>query len=89
MRFAAGQERVDDSTVTGSGQDTGGPTGGYAVLDLFARTSVAERFHLSIGVTNLLDKRYQQHVNPLPQGVTTQPIAAPGRGLFLTGRLEF
>ncbi|MBF0326425.1 MAG: TonB-dependent receptor [Alphaproteobacteria bacterium] len=89
MRFAAGQERVDDSTVTGSGQDTGGPTGGYAVVDLFARTSVAERIHLSIGVTNLLDKRYQQHVNPLPQGVTTQPIAAPGRSLFLTGRLEF
>jgi iron complex outermembrane receptor protein len=89
MRFAAGQERVDDSTVTGSGQDTGGPTGGYAVFDLFARTSVTERFHLSMGVTNLLDKRYQQHVNPLPQGVTTQPIAAPGRSLFLAGRLEF
>jgi iron complex outermembrane receptor protein len=89
LRFAAGQHRVDDSTATGSAQDTGGPTGGYGLVDLFAGLVAADRFAVTLGIANLLDKRYQMHVNPLPQGVTTQPLAAPGRSLFLTATMTF
>ncbi|MGE5504200.1 MAG: TonB-dependent receptor domain-containing protein [Actinomycetota bacterium] len=89
LGFAGTQHRIDASSATGSGADTGGATAGYAVVDLFSGLALTKAVALTVGVTNLLDKRYHLHVNQMPQGPTTQPQRAPGRSLFVTASVSF
>ena len=89
LGFAATQHQVDASTVTGSGQDTGGKSPGYAVVDLFTGLTMENGLGLSAGIGNILDKRYHLHINPVPQSTTTLPQRAPGRSFFLMSSLAF
>ncbi|CAA7618459.1 Outer membrane receptor protein [Candidatus Terasakiella magnetica] len=89
LGFAATQNRIDADTSTGSGQDTTGATGGWATLDLFCGMVFYDRLGLSAGVSNLLDKRYHLHANPMPQSATTRAQYAPGRSVFVMGSLAF
>ena len=83
LSFAGTQHEVDDNPYAGSAEDTNGPTAGYAVLDLFTGLQVNHRLGISAGVSNLLDKRYRQHVVPFPESPVTHALEAPGRSLFL------
>ncbi len=88
-RFAGTQSFVDSSSATGSGLDNGGKTGGWVVFDLLSTWNVANRLLLNCGVTNLLDKRYRNHINPLPQGAIAFPMEAPGRSGFVSTTIAF
>lgn len=62
VRAAAKQNRVDDDPMTGSGLDTG-KTPGWGVVDLYGRYHFSDSVSLDIGVDNLFDKEYAQHLN--------------------------
>jgi iron complex outermembrane receptor protein len=62
VRFAAEQTRVDDNRMTGSGVDAG-PTPGWVVLDLDGTVDVGAGFGLQIGVANVFDRTYANHLN--------------------------
>jgi len=89
VSFALSQNRIDASTASGSGEDTSGATAGWALFDLFGGLALGDRFSLTSGVSNLLDKRYHLHVNPMPQSPTTRFLEAPGRNFFLMGSVFF
>ena len=87
--FAASQNRIDQSTASGSGQDTAGGTAGWGLLDLFAGAALGERAAITAGIANLLDKHYHLHVNPMPQSPTTRLQWAPGRSAFIQATVSF
>ena len=89
LNFAATQHRVDAYNSTGSGEDTGGQTPGYAVWDLFAGVTVYNHIAISAGIANIFNKEYHPHINPLPDGPTTQPLEAPGRAAFVMASVGF
>ncbi len=62
IRWAAAQDRVDDSPLTGSGQDYG-ETPGYAVLDLAGQYRILESLSVFAGVDNVFDRTYANHLN--------------------------
>lgn len=82
-RGAARQTRVDSDPLTGSGLDAG-KTAAWGVLDIFAQWSPGERWRLDVGVDNLLDKRYAQHLNRAsafdPQQIQ---VNEPGRSAWV------
>ena len=84
VRFADQQTRVDDDPNTGSGQDTG-KTPGWGVLDLFARYDFNDAMSLDVGVDNVFDKTYYQHLNreSSPFDPSVQAINEPGRSFWL------
>lgn len=88
-RLVAAKRAVDGSTVTGSGQDTGGPAGGFATFDLYSGINLGQRVWLSAGVENLFDQLYREHVKGLPQISAVAPPNAPGRTLVLRGVVGF
>lgn len=89
LRAAATQTRVDDDPTTGSGRDVG-KTDGYVAQDLFASVSVAEPVELRLGVTNLFDTSYADHMN---RGSAFDPtevqVNEPGRSVYLQLRAAF
>ena len=62
LRAAAKQTRVDDDPLTGSGLDSG-ETPAWAVLDLYGRYRISDQVSLDLGIDNLFDKEYAQHLN--------------------------
>lgn len=62
VRSAAGQSRVDDDPLDGSGLDAG-ETPGWAVLDLYARMELGDHWSLNLGIDNVFDRTYAQHLN--------------------------
>lgn len=89
LRGAATQTRVDDDPTTGSGRDTG-RTDGYLVQDLFASVSVVEPVELRLGVTNLFDATYADHLNRASTFDPTEvQVNEPGRSVYLQLRAAF
>ena len=82
VRAAATQTRVDTASSTGiagQGLDVG-ETSGWAVLDLYGRYDVTDSLRLDIGVDNILDKTYAQHLNRANAFDPTQvQVNEPGR----------
>ncbi|MBC8267271.1 MAG: TonB-dependent copper receptor [Rhodospirillaceae bacterium] len=79
----ARQGRVDDDSSTGSGRDTG-KTGGYVTADLYASRSIYDNFELGFGVSNLLDKKYANHLNTSSSfDATETQVNEPGRSFYL------
>lgn len=77
VRFAAQQHEID----TASGLDTI-QTPEYAVLDLYGGYNFTRKTSLKIGVDNVFDKLYAEHVNRAYIGIfgdPTQRIYEPGR----------
>jgi iron complex outermembrane receptor protein len=62
VRWADDQTRVDDNPVTGSGVDYG-PTAGYGVLDLEGSFAWKRGLELLVGLENVFDKTYADHLN--------------------------
>jgi iron complex outermembrane receptor protein len=82
-RFAAKQTRVDDNPMTGSGLDAG-QTPGWGVLDLDGSLEIGAGFGLQLGVTNVFDRTYANHLNRAslfdPEPVQ---VNEPGRSYWL------
>lgn len=88
MRAAARQTRADIGAVT-SGQDTE-KTGGYAVFDIYGKVWTFKPFNVALGVTNVLDKTYSNHLNrssSFDNEVTK--VNEPGRSFFLRVNAQF
>jgi iron complex outermembrane receptor protein len=62
VRGAATQTRVDDDPLVGSGLDVG-ETSGWAVLDLYGRYELSDAVAVDLGVDNVFDHAYAQHLN--------------------------
>ncbi len=89
LQGALKQSRVDDNIMMGSGRDAG-ETDGYATLDLFASLTVMQNTKLRIGVSNLFDKFYANHLNRESlNDATTVRVDEPGRSFYFRIQSEF
>ncbi|HTH15197.1 MAG TPA: TonB-dependent receptor [Magnetospirillum sp.] len=79
LRAVAAKRAVDSSITTGSGMDTAGPAGGFAVLDLYAGMNFGDSLALSVGVDNVFDKLYREHLKATPNNSAGVMPNAPGR----------
>ena len=77
--------------ATGSGLDAR-KTPGYGVVDLFGGVAIARLGRLGLGVDNLLDKTWADHLNRGNQDpFNPDPVQVnePGRTLWANWRQEF
>lgn len=81
-RFVRKQNRV--ATVFSRGSED--KTGGFATADVGATWRYAKSQSLRIGVKNLFDREYHEH---LTEGVSGQEFHMPGRSLVLSWRGNF
>ncbi len=77
LQFARRQDRID-------GDIDAGVTPGYGVLDLYAGRALGESAELKVGVDNLLDKRYAEHLSSesVLDGTSVR-VNEPGRSIWL------
>ena len=89
LRLVAEQTRVDDNAATGSGFDEG-ETDGFAVLDLYAGAQLYDRVGLRLGLENVFDADYREHVarHTLDSRQRSR-INAPGRSVFVNAIVTF
>lgn len=81
-RFVRRQNRV--ATVFSRGSENATP--GFATADVGATWRYAKSQSLRIGVKNLFDREYHEH---LAEGVSGQEIAMPGRSLVVAWKGDF
>lgn len=89
LRMVAGKRAVDSDTRTGSGMDTAGPAGGFATLDLYGGISLGDSLALTLGVDNVFDKLYREHLKATPHTSTGVMPNAPGRTFVMRALLTF
>jgi iron complex outermembrane receptor protein len=86
IRWVADQDRIDRGRGNIAGQDVA-PADSFTVLSLNGSYRVSTRINLSMGVDNLLDETYSEHLSragAMVAGyVQSQRIAEPGRTLWL------
>ncbi len=89
LRMVARQDRADADPATGSGYDPE-TTAGFGVLDLFAGLQFSDRVGLQLGIDNVLDRNYAEHV---PFRTTDDTnfgfVNAPGRFAWLRVVVSF
>jgi iron complex outermembrane receptor protein len=89
LRAADRQTRVDDDTSTGSGLDAG-KTGDWVTLDLHVGYKIGAHGEFELGVKNLFDKEYAQHLNkPNSFDPNATQINEPGRSVWAGVNLQF
>lgn len=89
MRWAARQGLVDTDRTTGTGRDVG-KTPGYAVFDMNVSTRALRPFEISLGVSNLFDRRWADHLNRADLSDPGEiQVNEPGRSVFLRARVRF
>ncbi|MBF0174211.1 MAG: TonB-dependent copper receptor [Magnetococcales bacterium] len=89
LRLAAQQTRVDDNATTGSGLDVGKTTG-FQSLDLYGGYRFSNGVKLKLGINNLFDQEYAEHLNQASQFDTSQvQVNEPGRSFWLTAGVDF
>jgi iron complex outermembrane receptor protein len=82
LDMAAKQTRVDNN-MDGTGRDVG-ETPGYAVLDLYASVDILQPFELRVGINNVFDKTYANHINKSNSfDVDEVQVNEPGRSFFM------
>ncbi|HLO77043.1 MAG TPA: TonB-dependent receptor, partial [Magnetospirillum sp.] len=79
LRAVASKRAVDSDFATGSGMDTAGPAGGFATLDLYSGVSFGDQVAVTLGVDNVFDKLYREHLKATPNNSTGVMPNAPGR----------
>ncbi|NVJ93272.1 MAG: TonB-dependent receptor [Methylocystaceae bacterium] len=89
MRGSAKQNRADIETNNSSGLDVG-ETGGYAVFDMYGKIYSLKFAEVSLGMTNIFDKTYANHLNQ-PNGFdnTVTQVNEAGRSVFLRVNAKF
>jgi iron complex outermembrane receptor protein len=91
LRWADRQSRADDDPSTGSGLDAR-ETPGHGVFDLFLRASLGRLGELGLGVDNLFDKTWADHLNRANQDpFNPDPVQVnePGRTAWANWRQTF
>jgi len=91
VRWATRQSRADDDPATGSGLDAR-ETPGHAVLDLYGVIATGRLGQLRLGIDNLLDKTYADHLNRANQDpFNPDPVQVnePGRTAWASWHVEF
>ena len=84
LRAAARQDRIDADPTTGSGLDAG-PTAGWAVVDVFASRDLNRSWQVRVGIDNLFDREYAQHLNRSSAFDATQVrVDEPGRAIWVS-----
>ena len=88
VRYALEQTRVDDNPALGSGLDAG-QTRGYTVVDLLVGYSLSSGVEIQVGIENLFDRLYADHLNRSNLfDVEQVRVNEPGRTLWLRLRLR-
>jgi iron complex outermembrane receptor protein len=91
IRYAADQDRVDIGRGNIVGQDIA-PTDAFTILSLNGSYRLSPRLNLSMGIDNLLDETYAEHLSragAMVSGyVQSQRINEPGRTLWLKVNFE-
>lgn len=91
-RLVAEQNRVATNQGTIIGQDLG-RTGGFAVFSINAGLRVASRAQFTIGIDNLFDKTYAEHLSRNGGAVTGYPVTTrinePGRTVWAKFMVSF
>jgi len=89
LRAVAKQDRADADPATGSGYDPAA-TDGFTVLDLFAGVQFSDRVGVQVGLDNVLDRRYAEHVSYRTTDDTNLGLVyAPGRFAWLRVVVNF
>ncbi|MFW6157649.1 MAG: TonB-dependent receptor, partial [Balneolaceae bacterium] len=81
VNYVGEQDRV----ATARGET---PTDGYTLVDLLAGWSYKNTLTLQLGIKNLFDRQYVNHLNA-KNPYTTSPIAEPGRVFFGDITIQF
>ena len=81
-RLIASKHSVDDSTATGSGFDASGPTGAFAIFDVYGGIRVTPGISMVSGIENLADRQYHEYMGFFPLQSGNTAIAAPGRTFY-------
>ncbi len=87
-RLVAGATRIDDSAATGSGSDVA--TGGFATADLTGTWKPRSNIRVSLGVENIFDRRYAEHIErtDIDDPMLFNPAAA-GRTVWGRASIRF
>ncbi len=89
LRFADKQTRVEADSSVNSGTDTG-QTPGYGVMDLYGTMFLQNDAELKIGVDNIFDKTYAEHLNPgSAVDGTSDQVNEPGRSIWVKANIRF
>ncbi|MBF0602638.1 MAG: TonB-dependent copper receptor [Nitrospirae bacterium] len=89
LRLAARQNRVDADSTTGSGVDVG-KTAGFQTTDLYAGYLHDSGIRLKLGVNNVWNEDYAEHLNLSNTFDSTQvQVDEPGRSFWLTASMAF
>ncbi|NFV82276.1 TonB-dependent receptor domain-containing protein [Magnetospirillum aberrantis] len=89
LRMVAAKRAVDSDLGDGSGLDTAGPAGGFATVDLYAGLNIGTNAAVGIGIDNLFDKLYREHIKAVPNTSLGVMPNAPGRTLTLRAMVSF
>ncbi len=91
LRAVARQDRVDPGKGNIAGQDIG-PTAGFAVFSVNAGYRFSKAAQLSLGVDNLFDRTYAEHLSRsgamVPGYLQAIRVNEPGRTLWVKLRLS-
>lgn len=89
LRGALKQSRIDNNPLIGSGRDAGA-TAGYAAVDLFASIEVIDDTKIKLGVSNLFDTLYANHLNRESlNDATAVRVNEPGRSFYIRVQSAF
>lgn len=90
LRFSGRQDRLDDDTSTGLGMDNDGTSGAFTTLGLYGGVQLYNQVGLSLGIDNIFDKHYNEHITgEHVAGATKTAVNAPGRTFFLRAVANF
>jgi len=85
-RVVAPQHRYARNEGNVVGMDFG-PSGGFSVLSLHGRYNLTRKVQLSVGVDNLLNKAYAEHLNMAGDSgygyAANEPVMEPGRTVWV------
>jgi len=90
LRYSGRQSRLDDDTSTGLGMDNDGTSGAFSTLDLYGGVQLYNQVGLSLGVDNVFDKKYNEHLSGTHVANTGRTaVTAPGRSFFVRAVASF
>lgn len=59
-------------------------TPGFTLLDILMTYRIAKSWQVNVGIYNLFDKTYYEHLNRSVRSATARPIYAPGRSFLIS-----
>lgn len=91
-RLVAAQHRYAPQLGNVVGRDFG-PSGGFGVVSLNSAYALSKNYKISVGLDNVLDKRYAEHLNRMGNSgfgySGTLRLQEPGRTFWLRGDVKF